>query len=199
LRRLTLSLAGILALLAFVSVPVSYSCDMGSKANSASSAKAEVKTQTKQVSDKMSSSSQMAVCAKALGMTEEELTKQCSMNTNCSIAQISVEGMAGSGCENEVKNALKNVPGVYNVLKVSHTDEMAMVCYDTENCKTDVLTKTVADKGYSAQIIPAVSNVTDTDTKAKLSACGAACPTAKKVSKEVKTVEKAKKKLNNSY
>ena len=198
MKRITFLFAGILALAVFVSTASADSCNRATETKSAS-VKADVKTQAKQVSEKMKSSAQMAACAKALGMTEEELAKQCSMNTNCGIAQISVDGMKGSGCENDVKNALKDVPGVYNVLKVSHTDKMAMVCYDTENCKTEVLTKTVADKGYSAQIIPAVSNVTDADTKSRLSGCGSPCPAAQKTAKDVKTDQKTKKKEEKSY
>ena len=198
MKRLTFLFAGILALAVFVSTTSADSCNRATETKSAS-VKADVKTQAKQVSEKMKSSAQMAACAKALGMTEEELAKQCSMNTNCGIAQISVDGMKGSGCENDVKNALKDVPGVYNVLKVSHADKMAIVCYDMKNCNTESLTKIVADKGYSAKLMPAVSSVTDTEGKNRLSGCGAPCPATKNVSKEVKTAEKEKKKVESSY
>jgi copper chaperone len=65
--------------------------------------------------------------------------------------------MTCGGCENSVKTALEDVPGVIKVAKISYKDGVALVCFDPEKGKTDAMTTAVTNKGYEAEIIPAVA------------------------------------------
>lgn len=103
-------------------------------------------------------------CAKLCGMTPEECAKMCGGKDNCSFTQISVKGMTCAGCEGSIKSALTDVPGVFKVIKVDHKEGMALVCTDQKVCDQAKLTKAIADKGYTAEIIPAVAKTVDAKT-----------------------------------
>ncbi len=81
---------------------------------------------------------------------------------------ISVKGMTCGSCENTVTTALKNIEGVIKVATVSYKDEIAVVCVDKTVAKSDMLTKAIADKGFQAEIVPAVAmtNAGSADSKA---------------------------------
>ncbi|MFH1686720.1 MAG: cation transporter [bacterium] len=120
-----------------------------------------------------------AECAKLCGMSPEECAKMCGGKENCGFTKIDVKGMTCGGCEQSLTAALKGVPGVINVVKVSHTEGVAWVCTDKTKCQPETLTKAITDKGYEAQIIPAVSKTTEGEVKAGGLPCAPGCPSAK--------------------
>ena len=91
------------------------------------------------------------------GLTPEECAKLCGEGVKCEVRAISIKGMTCVGCENMVTAELEKVPGVLKVAKISHKEEMALVCVDGSKCQAGSLTKAVASKGYKAEIIPAVA------------------------------------------
>ena len=94
---------------------------------------------------------------------------------NCEMVNMSVSGMTCGGCESTVRASLEKIPGVIKVVNVSYKDKVALVCVDPTKCKKEMLTSAVADKGYEAEIIPAVAT-SGTDAKAD---CAAKCAAAK--------------------
>ena len=70
---------------------------------------------------------------------------------------ISVKGMTSAGCEKSLSVALAKAPGVVEVVKVCHKSEEAVVKVDPAVCQDAELTRAITDKGYEAQIIPAVA------------------------------------------
>lgn len=118
-------------------------------------------------------------CAKLCGMTPEECAKLCGDKENCGFTKINVQGMTCGGCESSVTTALKDVPGVIHVVKVSHTEGIALVCTDNIKCDPAGLTKAITDKGFKAQIIPAVAKTTDSEVKTTGLPCAPGCATAK--------------------
>ena len=111
-------------------------------------------------------------CAAKMGMTPEECKQLCASG-NYTMVSMSIEGMTCTGCENSIRTALKELPGVIHVGKVSHEEGRAYVLVDHEKATDQNLVTTVSSKGYKAQIIPAVATTTpagQTDAK------GMACP-----------------------
>ena len=78
---------------------------------------------------------------------------------------IAVKGMTCTGCENSLSTALAEAPGVMEVVKVCHTSEEAVVKVDPAVCKDAELTKLITNKGYEAEIVPAVSKSTTVESK----------------------------------
>lgn len=109
-------------------------------------------------------------------------TKACeTYGANAEIRMMSVKGMTCAGCEGSVTTALKATPGVFEVAKVDHKAGVAIVIVDKTVVKNDVLATTVTNKGYEAQIMPAVATTT-TDAgaqkvDAKKAGCAATCTT----------------------
>lgn len=114
-----------------------------------------------------------AACAAAKGISVEECVAKCSEG-KLTVHTVSIEGMTCGGCENSVRQALVSAPGVKSVLSVDHKSGTAKVVAATEGCCTATMTKMVADKGYKAQIIPAVARTT--------SSTDGACSAAKNAS-----------------
>lgn len=107
-----------------------------------------------------------------------EWSKMCEKyNGKCENRTISIKGMTCTGCENSVKAALIGVDGVLNVLKVSHTNEVAIVCVDpSKMTDNSSLITSVVNKGYKAEIIPAVATtITFTDALAVKAGCAMSC------------------------
>lgn len=135
------------------------------------------------------SSPKSASCAAKAGTIEKtsaELTahdcaKKCGYKGKCEMRSISIEGMTCGGCEQAVTAALSELPGVIKVTQICHKAGMAEVCIDPSKVEDKALTKTVANKGYKAEIIPAVAKSTDADP-AKISSdkakhgCKPGCP-----------------------
>lgn len=100
----------------------------------------------------------------------------CDYKGKCETISISVKGMTCGGCENGLTTALSGTDGVIKVQKVSHKENLAVVCFDPTKTKSESLTKLIASKGYEAQIIPAVA----TDVNAVQAGVKAGCTTMTK-------------------
>jgi copper chaperone len=186
-----------LALLAFVAAPT-FACD----GNKTTSANASTGTD-----GKLASSDSKASCA---GMKNASTTsadgKSCCAGhgtatsasadgekcpaTGCEMVTMSVKGMTCGGCETTVRASLEKVPGVVKVMSVSYKDGTALVCMDPKKCKAESLTSAVSDKGYEAEVIPAVAKTT-ADGKSCAGMDKAACA-AKCAAKGEKTTQDSK-------
>lgn len=131
---------------------------------------------------KTCSASDKAACAEKFGVSPEECEKICKdLGDNYQLTHISVKGMTCGSCENAVTTALKGVNGVKKVIKVSHKDAMALVAVDKGYENTLALTNAVANKGFQAEIIPAVAKTTTVGSASKSctskekAACAKAC------------------------
>jgi len=108
-----------------------------------------------------------AACS-AHGTTATAATAHdCDYKGKCETVSISVKGMTCGGCENGLTTALVGQEGVVKVLKVSHKENLAVLCFDPTKTKSDVLTKMIASKGYEANIIPAVATTNAVQAGAK--------------------------------
>ena len=85
-------------------------------------------------------------------MSAEELAKHCNYEGKCEVAHINVQGMTCTGCENALTAELEKTEGVVKVLSISHKEGTAVVCFDPAKVKNETLVKTVANKGYKAQL-----------------------------------------------
>ena len=123
---------------------------------------------------------QMAACASGKNISAEECAKLCSAGKAVNHT-IAIKGMTCTGCENSLSTALKGVDGVNNVVSISYKDEKAVVCVDPAKCTAETLTKAITDKGYTAEIIPAVAKtgtaVNDSKACAAAKASGACSAT----------------------
>lgn len=89
------------------------------------------------------------------------------------LVKMSVNGMTCGGCEKSVTAALEKVDGVVKVKKVCSSEGVALVYVDPAKMKDNaLLTTAVANKGFAAEVIPAVSKTTDASATEK-AACGA--------------------------
>lgn len=136
----------------------------------------------------------MEACAKKLGVSVDECKKMCSEKGSMTMHTISIEGMTCGSCEASLTKVIEAVPGVKKVVSISHKDKNAVVCVDKKNTCTTTLTKAITDKGYKAQIIPAVAT-TAVSAPGDKKACAKSCSTAEKAacaSKETKKAEDTK-------
>lgn len=192
----------LLAFAAFISLPnPAYACG-GDKANTTKSASVD-KANAKLVSAKGSScdASAKAACTGKASAQSASADKMTKSEAKFATAQFSVKGMTCGGCEHSVTAALNKVDGVVKVEEVSHVSGKAVVDYDPAKCNAESLAKVISDKGFAAQVVPAVATSGEagakvcpvngkTCTAAEAAACKAAC-TASKEAKEAK-VEKTK-------
>lgn len=117
---------------------------------------------------------------------------ECTIDgKTCNVTTLAISGMTCGACENTVTAALAGVPGVMKVAKVSYESGEAAVCYDPTTVKADkldlALTRAVANRGFKAEVIPAVARTTDTEPASKLTGSANSCP----FSKQAKTAAKA--------
>lgn len=163
-----------MAVMAFTVAPAfaGANCSAAKKtAATASSCGAKAEMTTASAKDK--NCTDMTACAaKKMEMTKAEFTKAVA-DGKMALHTISIKGMTCAGCEGSVKSALEKVEGVKSVVAVSHKDEVAYVCVDPAKANTTALTKAVTDKGYKAEIVPAVSKM-NADGKACSKTCTAA-------------------------
>jgi copper chaperone CopZ len=131
-------------------------------------------------------------CAKICGVTPEEYSKMCADKENCGITKLSVKGMTCTGCEQTVSAALEAVPGVYRVVKVDYKEGMALVCANTEKVSGEALATAVTNKGYAAEVIPAVATTTEAPAAKTVSGCPPTCPAAKLGCSKDKKAEESK-------
>lgn len=97
----------------------------------------------------------------------------CGYAGKCATLTLSVAGMTCGGCESPVKEALMSDKGVIKVVTVDYKAGKAVVCYDPDKVEKGKLATLVSDKGYKAEIMPAVAtSTTDAGTDAGK---GAAC------------------------
>ncbi|MCP4684181.1 MAG: heavy-metal-associated domain-containing protein [bacterium] len=171
MKKLSVFTIAFLALFAFALAPLSQA---GEGCGSASHA-AKKTTDAKLASAKTCQASDAKACAASLGMTVEECQALCSQYT---LVTMDIKGMTCTGCEKSIEASLVKVPGVHKVAKISHEEGKAMVFVDPKKAGNDVLVKTVADKGYTVDIIPAVATA---DTKVETKAVDAkGCTAAQK-------------------
>lgn len=117
-------------------------------------------------------------CAKMMAsMTPEQCAKACGYEGKMEMVNMSIKGMTCGGCEGSVTAALEKTPGVVKVVSVNYKDGSALVCIDPAKTKAETLTQTVSNKGYEAQIIPAVAT-TGATTKAAGAGCSKTCSPA---------------------
>lgn len=112
---------------------------------------------TASAADKAACTASMEACATAHEANAQSASATCPMADNSQTISISVMGMTCAGCENGLTTALQGTDGVLKVVKVSHTENLAVVRVDPTKCKSESLTKLIASKGYEAQVIPAVA------------------------------------------
>jgi len=70
---------------------------------------------------------------------------------NIQVVTLDVHGMTCSGCEFNVKSALKKLDGVQDV-DASYEDAAAVVKYDPEKVQLDQLIESVNSTGYKASV-----------------------------------------------
>jgi len=146
-RTLTLTLA-LLALAALAITPaISQAGSCGEKANNLHQMSA-TKGQC--------SPEHAAACAAKLGMTPEECQKLCA-GGDYSHVNMSIKGMTCTGCESTISTCLQTVPGVVKVGVVSYKEGTAFLLVDSKKVTNEELVKAVSNKGYQAEVIPAVS------------------------------------------
>jgi len=97
-----------------------------------------------------------AACAAKLGLSLEECQKLCASG-EYSHVNMSIKGMTCTGCENTITTCLQALPGVVKVGVVSYKDGTAFVMVDPKKVKNEDLVMAISDKGYQAEVIPAVS------------------------------------------
>ncbi|MDX9858504.1 MAG: cation transporter [candidate division Zixibacteria bacterium] len=99
------------------------------------------------------------------------------------LVKMSVNGMTCGGCEKSVTAALEKVDGVVKVKKVCSSEGVALVYVDPAKVKDNaLLTTAVANKGFAAEVIPAVSKTSSETsmTKTGADACSKTCTAAEK-------------------
>ncbi len=138
-----------LALAALVVVPASAFAGEGC-------AMSKTATTTTATTAKMCPAGEAASCAAKLGMPAEECQKLCATG-EYTMVNMSIKGMTCTGCESTISTCLSTVPGVVKVGKVSYQEGTAYVLVDPKVVKNDVMLKSIGDKGYTAEVIPAVS------------------------------------------
>ena len=112
-----------------------------------------------------------AVSADAAALAKE-CAKLCKKDDKCEFTTISVKGMTCGGCEKSLTATLSKFDGVLKVINVSHKDGVAEICYDPDKTSGDALAQIISNKGYRAEVVPAVA----TDDQIKHN-CKATCKT----------------------
>jgi len=164
MRKLSILTLMTVAVLAFLSTPIL----------AGSCSKATGKAATCSVTDK-------AACLTKFGITEEECMKLCKEYGPDSFTHISIKGMTCGGCESDITKMLETSAGVKKVIKVSHKDGLALVAVDNKEFCGKTVTTAISNKGYMAEIIPAVATMDDAKgTATKAAAKGVCSPTCAK-------------------
>jgi copper chaperone CopZ len=89
-------------------------------------------------------------------MTTEECQKLCAAG-EYTMVNMSIKGMTCTGCESTVSATIAQLPGVVKVGKVNWQEGTAFVLVDNKKVQNEAIVKAVSDKGYKAEIVPAVS------------------------------------------
>ncbi|MBD3401861.1 hypothetical protein GF420_03120 [candidate division GN15 bacterium] len=136
------------------------------KGECASTAKAEMASSKSSCSASKDAKATMAgskaACASKTDATTASTKGECDGDSKYTLVSMDISGMTCGGCENAVKAALEQVDGVMSVKKVCHEAGKAMVYIDKAKMNDNaMLTKAVSNKGFGAEIIPAVAKSTD--------------------------------------
>ena len=121
----------------------------------------------------------------------DDCSKDCKIaGAKCEMVSMSIEGMTCGSCEKSLTTVLSEIDGVLKVKSISHKTGQAVVCIDASKVKQSMLTTAVVNKGYKAEIIPAVAT---TSTVSTVTAVGAkkSCGIDKAACADKKTGEKA--------
>ncbi len=146
------------------------------------SCSAEKTSQAAMVSGEKSCAAMKGASAKAFCSPEQcaEWKQMCEKyGEGAEIRFMSIKGMTCGGCESSVKAGLMKIDGVHEVAEVSHKSEVAVVIVDASKIQEESLTKTVVNKGYQAEIMPAVAHVSDNPSATSASSkagCNMPCP-----------------------
>jgi len=183
-----------LALIAFAGSSASAcgSCSAHADKATKTSAKSSCSASTNAIKASASatcSQADMEACAKKMGVSVEECQKMCSETGSMTMQKISIEGMTCTNCEASVTKAIEGVAGVQKVVSISYKDGSAVVCVDKNNTCSKTLTKAISDKGFKAEIIPAVATTTAISADAK-KVCSKSCSAAEKAACAKKDVAK---------
>jgi copper chaperone CopZ len=167
-RMLSLTLA-LVALVAFVTAPaVSVAGSCGSKSSDLHQMSAKGQCTPEHA----------AACAAKLGISPEECQKLCASGEYTHV-NMSIKGMTCTGCENTITTCLQALPGVVKVGVVSYKDGTAFVLVDPKKVTNEDLVTAINDKGYKAEVIPAVSvTPAGAQTVGAQHPCGAAAASA---------------------
>jgi len=95
----------------------------------------------------------------------------CDYTGKCETIYMNISGMTCTGCETSITEALLKQEGVIKVVSIDHQSGKATVCFDPTKVESTNLTKLVSNKGYKAEIIPAVATSGTDATNVK--ACAA--------------------------
>ena len=138
-----------------------------------------------------------AACAKTCGINDAKAEKTegqminadgkagCDYAGKCETISMNITGMTCGGCESSITTALMKQDGVIKVLAIDHKSGTATVCFDPTKVKSDKLASLVTEKGYKAEIMPAVATTGVDADKAH------ACPAMSKAKAETEeTTEK---------
>jgi copper chaperone CopZ len=99
---------------------------------------------------------------KCATMTKEECAKLCGGDGKCDMINLSISGMTCTGCEQTISAAVEKIAGVKKVAMISYKDGAAIVCCEPGKVKQEALLTAISNKGYEAQIVPAVATTTVT-------------------------------------
>nr|AOR51127.1 heavy metal translocating P-type ATPase [uncultured bacterium pAW1] len=205
MKKLIVSCIAGVALMAMAALPIA-ACD-GAKGTSAStetkascgstgtsaqmtSAHGSCASKTSGTSAQLTSAGGSCSASKTEGtsanLTAAEYAKMVGYEGKAELVNMSIKGMTCGGCETGVSTTLTACPGVVKVLSVNYKEGTALVLVDPDKAKTDALTTAVTNKGYQAEIIPAVATTTTasadgkTCTAAEKAACAKTCTAAEK-------------------
>jgi copper chaperone CopZ len=174
----------VLALMAFATAPI-FAQDAAKPADTKDKASCEGKTAASKAecaktcaAAKASSVNGKAICpgmsgagateakmisaegAKCATMSKEECAKLCGGDGKCDMISLSIKGMTCTGCEQTITTALQGIEGVKKVAKISYKDGYALVCSEKGKVNQEALLTAISNKGYEAQVIPAVATTT---------------------------------------
>lgn len=187
--KISIALIAAFALVAAFTYSTGYTCG-GDKASTATKVNAETKSyacgskadKAEKATAKMidgkshCSSSKTAMAAKD--------GKTCTIDgVTYEARTMNIAGMTCGGCEKSVTAALASAPGVHKVEKVCYESGTAMVWVKADKVCEKSMVKSVADKGFKAEIIPAVATSNTAGEKV--------CPVTGKTMKSASADKKA--------
>ncbi len=111
-------------------------------------------------------------------MSSADLAKLANYDGQVQLVPMSIKGMTCGGCESSVTAELSKVQGVVKVLTISYKDGAALVLVDPTKAKTETLATAVSNKGYEAEILPAVAHMSSNTGGTGKACCAAGAANA---------------------